>query len=153
MHQKGLNSNSLSHCSANQFFSWFLNQNKYKKALSMYASGCARLSCPINLEQLIVFEAIKMGLYANFTLQSIDQGEPSPHIVRRNKMLQQQKWTQLPILNHDRFRSKISAQARIIVKQLCFPNGNVLSLSWFSLSKNWMHNVVWSCAEILPISP
>ena len=45
---------------------------------------------------------------------------------------------------------KISSQPHTIVKQICFPNGNVLFLSLFSLSKNWMHNVVWGCAEILP---
>ena len=44
---------------------------------------------------------------------------------------------------------KISAQPHTIVKQICFPNGNVLFLSLFSLFKNWMHNVVWGCAEIL----
>ena len=49
------------------------------------------------------------------------------------------------------FYGKISAQPHTIVKQICFPNGNVLFLSLFSLSKNWMHNVVWGCAEILPI--
>ena len=27
---------------------------------------------------------------------------------------------------------------------------NLLFLSLFSLSKNWMHNVVWGCAGILP---
>ena len=31
---------------------------------------------------------------------------------------------------------KISAQPHTIVKQICFPNGNVLFLSLFSLSKN-----------------
>ena len=36
------------------------------------------------------------------------------------------------------------------VKQICFPNGNALFVSLFSLSKNWMHNEVWGCAEILP---
>ena len=46
---------------------------------------------------------------------------------------------------------KISAQPHTIVKQICFPNGNVLFLSLFSLSKNWMHNVVWGCVEILPL--
>ena len=45
---------------------------------------------------------------------------------------------------------KISAKPHTIVKQICFPNGNLLFLSLFSLSKNWMHNVVWGCAEILP---
>ena len=45
---------------------------------------------------------------------------------------------------------KISAQPHTIVKQICFLNGNVLFLSLFSLSKNWMHNEVWGCAEILP---
>ena len=45
---------------------------------------------------------------------------------------------------------KISAQPHTIVKQICFPNGNVLFLSLFPLSKNWMHNVGWDCAEILP---
>ena len=47
---------------------------------------------------------------------------------------------------------KISSQPHAIVKQFCFPNGNVLFLSLFSLSKNWMHNVLWGCAEILPRS-
>ena len=41
---------------------------------------------------------------------------------------------------------KVSAQLRTIVKQICSPNGNVL----FSLFKNWMHNVGWGWAEILP---
>ena len=45
---------------------------------------------------------------------------------------------------------KISAKPHTTVKQICFPNGNLLFLSLFSLSKNWMHNVVWGCAEILP---
>ena len=45
---------------------------------------------------------------------------------------------------------KVSAQPNTIVKQICFPNGNVLFLSLFSLFKNWMHNVGWGCAEILP---
>ena len=45
---------------------------------------------------------------------------------------------------------KISAQPHTIVKQICFPNGNVLFLSLFSLCKNWMHNVEWGCAEFLP---
>ena len=44
---------------------------------------------------------------------------------------------------------KISTQPHTIVKQICFPNGNVLFLLLFSLS-NWMHNVVWGCAGILP---
>ena len=30
------------------------------------------------------------------------------------------------------------------------PYGNVLCLSLFSLSKNWMHHVGWGCTEILP---
>ena len=42
---------------------------------------------------------------------------------------------------------KISAQPHTIVKQIY---GNVLFLSLFSLSKNWMHNVVWGCAETQP---
>ena len=46
---------------------------------------------------------------------------------------------------------KISAQPHTIVKQICFPNGNVLFLSLFSLSKNCMHYVIWGCAEILPL--
>ena len=45
---------------------------------------------------------------------------------------------------------KVSAQPHTIVKQICFPNGNVMFLSLFSLFKNWMHNVGWGCAEILP---
>ena len=45
---------------------------------------------------------------------------------------------------------KISAQPHTIVKQIYFPSGSVLFLSLFSLSKNWMHNVVWGCEEILP---
>ena len=45
---------------------------------------------------------------------------------------------------------KIFAQPHTIVKQICFPNGDVLFLSLSSLSKNWIHNVGWGCAEILP---
>ena len=45
---------------------------------------------------------------------------------------------------------KVSAQPHTIVKQICFPNGNVLFFSLFSLVKNWMHNVIWGCAEIVP---
>ena len=45
---------------------------------------------------------------------------------------------------------KISAQPHTIVKQICFPNGNVLFLLSFSLSKDWLHNEAWGCAEILP---
>ena len=49
-----------------------------------------------------------------------------------------------------RIFGKISIQPHTIVKQICFPNGNVLFLPLFSPPKNWMHNVVWGCAEILP---
>ena len=45
---------------------------------------------------------------------------------------------------------KISAQPHTIVKQIWLPSGNVLFLLLFSLSKNWMHNVGWGCAEIVP---
>ena len=45
---------------------------------------------------------------------------------------------------------KIFAQPHTIVKQICFPNGDVLFLSLSSLSKNWMHNVGWGCAETFP---
>ena len=38
---------------------------------------------------------------------------------------------------------KIPIQPHTFVKQICFPNGNVLFMSLFSLSENWMHNVVW----------
>ena len=34
------------------------------------------------------------------------------------------------------YRGKISAQPYTIVKQICFPDGNVLFLSLFSLSRN-----------------
>ena len=44
------------------------------------------------------------------------------------------------------YMGKIFAQPHTIVKQICFPSGNVV----FVLSKNWMHNVVWGCVEILP---
>ena len=46
--------------------------------------------------------------------------------------------------------SSVKLKPHTIVKQICFPNGNVLFLSLFSLFKNWMHNVGWGCAEILP---
>ena len=46
---------------------------------------------------------------------------------------------------------KISAQLHTIVKDICFPNAKVLFLSLFSLSKNWMHNAGWGCAEIYQI--
>ena len=39
---------------------------------------------------------------------------------------------------------KISVQPHTIVKQICFPKGNVLFLSLFSLSKNWMDNLGWA---------
>ena len=45
---------------------------------------------------------------------------------------------------------KVSAQPHTIVQQICFSNGNALFLSFFSLFKKWMHNIVWDCAEILP---
>ena len=38
--------------------------------------------------------------------------------------------------NSSRIFGKISAQPPTILKQICFPNGNVLFLSLFSLSKN-----------------
>ena len=44
----------------------------------------------------------------------------------------------------------VSAQPHTIVKQICFPNGDVLFISLFSLVKNGMHKVVWGCAKILP---
>ena len=53
-------------------------------------------------------------------------------------------------LSNSTYLGKISAQPYTIVKQICFPNGNVLFLSSLSLSKNWMHNEVWGRAEILP---
>ena len=53
-------------------------------------------------------------------------------------------------LSNSTYLGKISAQPYTIVKQICFPNGNVLFLSLLSLSKNWMHNEVWGRAEILP---
>ena len=37
---------------------------------------------------------------------------------------------------HVEFFGKVSAQPHTIVKQICFPNGNVLFLSLFSLFKN-----------------
>ena len=40
---------------------------------------------------------------------------------------------------------KVSAQPHTIVKQICFPNGNVLFLSLFPLFKNWMHNTLGFC--------
>ena len=52
-----------------------------------------------------------------------------------------------PTLQFSQSSGKIFAQPHTIVKQICFPNGDVLFLSLFSLSKNWMHNVVWGCAE------
>ena len=37
---------------------------------------------------------------------------------------------------HKEYFGKVSAQPHTIVKQICFPNGNVLFLSLFSLFKN-----------------
>ena len=45
---------------------------------------------------------------------------------------------------------KISVQPHTIVKQICFPNGDVLFLSLLSISKNWMHNEIWGRAKISP---
>ena len=53
-------------------------------------------------------------------------------------------------LGSDQSWGKVSAQPHTIVKQICFPNGNVLFLSLFSPFKNWMHNIGWGCVEILP---
>ena len=44
--------------------------------------------------------------------------------------------TVVACLSFKRIKGKISAQPYTIVKQICFPNGNVLFLSLFSLSKN-----------------
>ena len=44
---------------------------------------------------------------------------------------------------------KISAQTHTILKQYRSPKGNLLFTPLFSLSKNYMHNKVWCCAEIL----
>ena len=54
-------------------------------------------------------------------------------------------------MNSTEHMVKVSAQPHTIAKQICFPNGNVLFLSLFSLFKNWMHNVGWGCAEIFTI--
>ena len=48
---------------------------------------------------------------------------------------------------------KISSQPHTIVKNSVFPMAMYFFLSLFSQSKNWMHNVVWCCAEILPWKP
>lgn len=47
---------------------------------------------------------------------------------------------------------KISAQLHTIVKQICFPNGHVLFLLLFSLSKNYMHNEAWANVKIVCIN-
>ena len=52
--------------------------------------------------------------------------------------------------NIDIAAGKVSAQPHTIVKQICFPNGDVSFFSLFSLFKNWMYNVGWGCADILP---
>ena len=62
-------------------------------------------------------------------------------------LLPSTKWKKVTFV---KIKGKVSAQPHTIVKQICFPNGNVLFLSLFSLFKNWMHNVGWGCAEILP---
>ena len=43
---------------------------------------------------------------------------------------------QLKLKNVRQISGKISAQPHTVVKQICFPNGNLLFLSLFSLSKN-----------------
>ena len=42
----------------------------------------------------------------------------------------------LHLLEDGKWFGKVSAQPHTIVKQICFPNGNVLFLSLFSLFKN-----------------
>ena len=71
-------------------------------------------------------------------------------IVNKNGKLNIQVHEIFGYINIIPFFGKISAQPHTIVKQICFPNGNVLFLTFFSLSKNWIHNLGWGCAEILP---
>lgn len=44
----------------------------------------------------------------------------------------------------------ISVEPQIIPKQSCTCKVNIFRLTLFSLCKNYMHNVLWDCAEILP---
>ena len=62
------------------------------------------------------------------------------------------RWLMYKCYMNIRWTGKVSAQPHTIVKQICFPNGNVLFLSLFPLFKNWIHNVGWGCAEILPMN-
>ena len=75
---------------------------------------------------------------------------PCFQYFRRNKRLQN---SNKRCLNSISPYLWLLAEPHTIVKQICFPNDNVLFLSLFSLSKNWMHNVVWGCVEILPCHP
>ena len=59
------------------------------------------------------------------------------------------EWQRNTVVDKLVLSCKISAQPHTFGKQICFPNGNVLFLSLFSLCKNWMHNVIWGCAEII----
>ena len=96
-----------------------------------------RLSGKNEIEALKVWRRFKVSLCKLWT----------------NRFLTQMRWcrkTDFLFRNLGAYLGKISAQPHTIVKQICFPNGNVLFLSLFSLSKNWMHNVGWGCAEILP---
>ena len=47
---------------------------------------------------------------------------------------------------------KISAQPHTIVKQICFPNGHVLFLLLFSLSKSCIHNEAWANVKTVCIN-
>ena len=53
-----------------------------------------------------------------FVLQSLEEDEIAEELLEPEKL------------------GKVSAQPHTIVKQICFPNGNVLFLSLFSLLKN-----------------
>ena len=55
-------------------------------------------------------------------------------------------------IEHAANQGKISAQPHTIVKQICFPNGNLLFLSLFPLSKNWMHSM-GLCGNFTQIKP
>ena len=117
------------------------------------------------------FKQMKIArLLKNVTLWAISRREISPLVVILKKKIDQPLWRttrrnykhytlnrvyiiQIPSASPffmgiwaiwrytDKLVGKISAQPHTIVKQTCFPYGNVLFLSLFSLSKNWMHNV------------
>ena len=69
---------------------------------SRWKSSCLVIQLILSMLPLKVHVWFAKGIYSTATKpMGTDQGEPSPHLVRRSNLLWQQKRTQLPILTID----------------------------------------------------